>query len=917
LDTSAADAIIPAMLQRLVLFVLGSLLSLAGLAAQDAPERKGYAHPVFDFAGTFADVVSTVQLQRDGDQVTGTFERGVSWNLSGTVDGQVVRGTAKSPSTEHPFTARFEEDRLLLTLDDREWGFRRVLATDPTLADLGAPVDDPERRWTIAVYLGGDNNLENSAIDDLHELLGALPEKGVEVVVLLDRREHPGNQEPGVWSDTRVFHLQHEPNQTLELLVNAGERDTGDGRTLASFLTGAFRKYPAEHTAVVIWNHGGGWTGIVQDEKLPGQDGSDMMGLVEVQLALKTAQLRAAILGPIDLVVYDACLMAHLETAVATMDSASWMVASQASVPGEGCPYEKLLPLFAAHDDAAEIAKGIVAAFGTDYEDRHDSSVTYAAIDLAEIPRVVQLLDRFADELSPLIDDDTWSAIGRALFYAQSFQPRSQRMTEKWRASLDLRDLLARLKSAVQSLPATAAQTLVELDAAIAAAVVATHSGEQRGLSHGLSLFAPYRMNQRLEAYAQTSLGAGNRWTQLLLRLHIFGIGDATPVTVTDIAIHGSEREDKQVVQPFHGDSVSFAVDGRGIVHVEQWDCVRDGEGYVVLRKNLVVDRLWPRRLDAAVGDEADRLLPQFVDGKNELASELFGMQFMVDNRGETLRLATVDMSAPSSQAPIVLRAQLTQPDEPPIEVEVHFDRAWWRVVGIYPLGADEDEFEERSITATAGSEFRFVLETLGDDGSVGHVLGEPIAWQQGLWLVLSRDEPGQYRSSLRAHTLDGRMAEGHAEYELVASPDLEQWGASWQDFDRDALSGRWKQLEVMGLDQMRDTGAVAHFVQPNPMGPGVFDVETRLGKDGVDGTTHQTWVFEQRGMPNLRIITEIASHTSDDARTYCWYGPAVWTHIGKNEQPTVAMKVINVSGVLWRWEKSLYDSLLDPPKDK
>ncbi|MBL8728693.1 MAG: hypothetical protein JNM25_09705 [Planctomycetes bacterium] len=891
------------------------LLSLAGANAQDAPLRRGYAHPTFDFAGTFADVISTVLLQREGDRVIGTFDRG-AWQLDGTVEDRIVRGTAKSPTAEQPFTARFVDDELRLRIGESESGFRRVLATDPRLADLGDPVVDPERRWTIAVYLGGDNNLENGAIDDLGELQRGLPDKGVDVVVLFDRREHPGNQEEGVWSETRVFHLQQQPKGDLELLVDAGERDTGDGRTLASFLTGAFRKYPAEHTAVVIWNHGGGWTGIVQDEKVPGQDGPDMMGLVEVQLALRTAQLRAPILEPIDLVVYDACLMAHLETAIATMDAARWMVASQASVPGEGCPYEQVLPLFAAHDDAGEIAKGIVAAFGTDYEGRHDSSVTYAAVDLAQIPRVAQLLDRFADELLPAIDDATWPAIARALFYAESYQPRSKRTTEKWRASLDLQDVLARLRTAVQPMPEAAARTLGELETALAAAVTASHHGEQRTQSHGLSVFAPYRMNKRLEAYGQTSLGAGNHWTHLLLKLHILGTGDVSPVAFADVVVHGEARDGRQVVQPFHGDSVSFTLEGRGLVHVEQWDCVRDGEGYVVLRKNLVVDRMWPRRLELAVADEADRLLPRFVDGRNELGSELFGMQFLVDNRGDTLRPATIDMSAPSSQAPFVLRAQLTQPGEPALDVEVHFDRAWWRVVGIYPLGADEDEFEQRSITATAESEFRFVLETIGDDGASGQVLGEPIKWQQGLWLVLSRDEPGQYRSSLRAYTLDGRTAEAHADYELVASPDLEQWIASWQTFDRDLLTDRWSQFEVTGPGQQRETGAVAHFVRPSPLGPGVFDVETKLGADGADGTTHQTWVFEQRGIPNLRIITEIASHTRDDARTFCWYGPAMWG-LTAQKAPTIAMKAINVSGVLWRWEKSLVDMMRLRPQDK
>ena len=117
---------------------------------------------------------------------------------------------------------------------------------------------------------------------------------------------------------------------------------------------------------------------------------------------LATAQLRAGVLPRFDLVMFDACLMAHLETAVAVMDSADWLCASQASVPGTGYPYGQVLPLFAQHQDGGAVAKGVVAAFADFYEHAQeidgrqidpDSTVTQSAIDLSRVPRIAHVLE--------------------------------------------------------------------------------------------------------------------------------------------------------------------------------------------------------------------------------------------------------------------------------------------------------------------------------------------------------------------------------------------------------------------------------------------------------------------------------------------------------------------------------------------
>ena len=881
--------------------------ALASVAICQSPQRRGYQQQDGLYAGTFEDLLNKVDLRLNGDQVTGQCDRGGPWQLAGKLEHGAVRGTATSAAGEELFAARFDGDRLLVRIGELETPFCRTIPVDAKLADLGAPVVDPARQWTLAVYLGGDNDLENAAIDDLMEMVRGLPEHGVEVVVLLDRAEHE-QQGKGIWSDTRVLHLRRGAEDPIETLATPGELDTGDARTLAGFLSGAFRKYPAPHRAVVIWDHGGGWTGVVQDQNAPGVDGGrDMLDLADVRLALQTAQVRCNMLQRFDLVAFDACLMAHLETAVAVMDAADWLVASQASVPGTGFPYEQVLPLLATAQSGGEVARGIVQAFGQSYEALHDSSVTLCAVDLAKVPRIAAALDRLAAAVLPELGDN-WPALGRALFYGESYEPRTRRATDQWHASLDLLDVLYRLRSGMRPFPAAAAAALQELERDLPAAVVARHAGEQRAQSHGLSVFGPYRHSDLLPVYATTAVGAGNHWKELLDKLHMLSLGELADLRLDGIAVKCGKDGDRAVVRPFNGDSIGFDVTGKAVVQVEQWDCWHDGEQWLVMRKNLVTDPGWTARLSQAVADEMDRLMPQFVDGKNHLSIELSGMQFLIDNRSETMRRATIDLLAPSSQAPFVVRAELAVAGAAAQPVEVHFDRAWWRAIGVYPLQCPEGQLEARRIVPTADSEFRFVLETVQDDGTRGEALTEPYEWKDGLWLVLDRDEPGRYRAELVARTLDGRAAQGRVDYELVASDDLERWIGSWQGYDPELLKGSWPQSRVVGPEQWQKTPNTAKFVGRDPMGPGVFRVDCELGPKGKDGVSHQTWVVELRGVPNLRVITEIA-----DGRTFCWYGPAGWGQTG--ERPFLVMKALNVGGVIWRWQQSVLDSLLlEPP---
>ena len=100
----------------------------------------------------------------------------------------------------------------------------------PSLAagpfDLGPVQSDPKRLWTIAVYMGADNDLDPFALKDLQEMARGLPVEGVECIVLVDRARGPHN--PGRRPDRPGGENTKADRQGLRL---DSARPTWRGRT--------------------------------------------------------------------------------------------------------------------------------------------------------------------------------------------------------------------------------------------------------------------------------------------------------------------------------------------------------------------------------------------------------------------------------------------------------------------------------------------------------------------------------------------------------------------------------------------------------------------------------------------------------------------------------------------------------------
>ena len=195
-------------------------------------------------------------------------------------------------------------------------------------------------KWTVMVYISGDNNLEDYVVKDLElELAPTGSSANVQVVALADRG--PGyDTSRGDWQTTKLYHVT--PGMIADsasAVADWGERNMGDKQTLIDFVTWTKTNYPADHYALYFWGHGWNWhPGYVMLD----DTSSDTLDYDETKAAIPS-------LGFIDVVGYDGCNMASIEIFNLWHGNATAVSSSQEYVGWDGIEYDIVLAQLAAN----------------------------------------------------------------------------------------------------------------------------------------------------------------------------------------------------------------------------------------------------------------------------------------------------------------------------------------------------------------------------------------------------------------------------------------------------------------------------------------------------------------------------------------------------------------------------------------
>jgi hypothetical protein len=249
--------------------------------------------------------------------------------------------------------------------------------------------------WTFLVYMDGDNDLESEAIADFLEMARIGSTQEVRIVVQFDRVKGY-NYDYDNWTNTRRGIVLHGSFPKATWGTDIGEKNMGDGETLREFVSWGKTNYPAEHTALILWNHGSGWRSqsarSAQNRAIctDATSNNDSLTLAEVRQALEST-------GPVDLIGFDACLMGMAEVAYELRAHGSVMVGSEELEPAEGWPYDTILYDLVTSPSltAAQFSGRIVDRYCAIYED----SYTLSSVDLKQMDTVAGSISTLAQTL--------------------------------------------------------------------------------------------------------------------------------------------------------------------------------------------------------------------------------------------------------------------------------------------------------------------------------------------------------------------------------------------------------------------------------------------------------------------------------------------------------------------------------------
>jgi hypothetical protein len=208
------------------------------------------------------------------------------------------------------------------------------------ISGTAAAAPAPQAKWTVMVYISGDNNLEDYVVKDIElELAPTGSSANVQVVALADRG--PGyDTSYGDWQTTKLFHVTTGMKaDAASAVADWGERNMGDRQTLIDFVSWSKTNYPADHYALYFWGHGWNWHPgyVMQDDT-----NADTLDLDELKAAIPS-------LGFIDVVGYDGCNMASIEVDYAWHGHATAVSSSQEYVGWDGVEYDVVLAQLAAN----------------------------------------------------------------------------------------------------------------------------------------------------------------------------------------------------------------------------------------------------------------------------------------------------------------------------------------------------------------------------------------------------------------------------------------------------------------------------------------------------------------------------------------------------------------------------------------
>ena len=399
-----------------------------------------------------------------------------------------------------------------------------------------APIPEPRKATTVLVYLNGSNleqpNLDSRGLDSgsaasatLQEMMAWPGSDQVNLIVCTGgcNKDAPGQP---VRSWKTVKRHQVTPAKLTEL-QDLGPLDMDDPHTLRDFLIWGERAYPAQRFVAVLWDHGAGYAGFGGDQNTERRTGlPSRMTQPGLAAALQEAQEATGI--TLDLLGFDACLMASDEIATVLQPVARTLVASEELEPSTSWNYTAWLTTLGNRPtlDRLQLGRAICDSYLSESLQAQKDELTLSVIDLTLYETLRSAMRDLATALAQQLASQGDSAI-RPLELART-------RTQSFKGNTGTVDLAGWCQQ-LQNLQVLVPQTRA-LQQAVARVVSYQVHDEARQGTAGLAFFFP----RDWETESYRTLYAANRGLQLqsvVLRIYELVRAQVARVTVTDLNV--------------------------------------------------------------------------------------------------------------------------------------------------------------------------------------------------------------------------------------------------------------------------------------------------------------------------------------------------------------------------------------------
>ncbi|MFC3907562.1 clostripain-related cysteine peptidase [Legionella dresdenensis] len=363
--------------------------------------------------------------------------------------------------------------------------------------------------YTVLVYMVGSDleSNNNLATDNINQMLQVGSSKNLNIVL-----ETGGAQKPGWLTVQRKLVLPG----SMQLITDLGSVSMAATSTIQDFLEWGVTTFPANHYAVIYWDHGGGPNGgFGGDRNVPPPQATPINQLSAATIgAYNTTGKQFEIIG------FDACLLGSAETYSGLYQYTNYLIGSEDLEPGGGWQYNTFLAYINNNPGSDGLAVGEQIVNGYTEQNAGDST-TLSVTAASEMPALITAVDNFANALAPYASNTAadWLAIAKSRFRAPDYY------TSVWdNDSLDLVDIVEFARAISQSSYFSGDPTLIlaanNLADAVTNAVKYVQNSPNRQASYGLTLYYPSIMAEYSPGYTTvTQLNGSQFFSQAYINL--------------------------------------------------------------------------------------------------------------------------------------------------------------------------------------------------------------------------------------------------------------------------------------------------------------------------------------------------------------------------------------------------------------